>query len=421
MENKCIEITEQTQEYSFCEYWENIGSNSNKIYSCRECISLRYILAIKSNGARICVNPLLYPELHNCGIVSKANNDQNGYICSSCYYGTSSSNPLLKFVYDESLQKDICKCKEGYYDDSLIDYNEQYTSDGVCRLCCYLISNYYCEELAKEEGSLNNECVKYREPYFLNKTNSIPESCLDYFDHCSKCSYVNIESSELKCDNCLDNYYLNKNGVCEHCYINTNESPYCISCTDNEDLKKISPCQKCIKDYFLTKENKCILCKSENYGGKYCNKCDYITIDGVEKIGCIECDYNSWAEILPDGKCFKSNEDEDKCDKYGYYFNKNDEKKFGCIECQDEYNLNEDHQCIKITIYNCMQVKLINGEQICTECYSGYQLVDNKCKIIQNTINSIIEGCSSYYSGKDNTKYCIKMIIIIFHIMLIQY
>ena len=68
-------------------------------------------------------------------------------------------------------------------------------------------NNYYCEELLKDEYSFDNECIKFREPYFLNKTNSFPESCLNYLNHCSKCSYINPESSELKCENCIDNYF----------------------------------------------------------------------------------------------------------------------------------------------------------------------------------------------------------------------
>ena len=140
---------------------------------------------------------------------------------------------------------------------------------------------------------------------------------------------------------------------------------------------------------------------------KILSKCDYITINGVEKIGCIKCDYDSWAVITPDGKCSKS-EDEEVCSKLGFYFDKNNEKKFGCIECQYEYFLNEDHECIMIEIDNCMHIKLINGEQICTICFSGYELVNNKCEKIKNTINLVIEGCSSYYYGLDNTKYCLK-------------
>ena len=82
-ENKCIE--KNGEEFSYCEYFENIGSNDNKIFSCIECMSERYIFAIKSNGVKICVDPSLYPELNNCGIAAKGNDDQNGFICSSCY------------------------------------------------------------------------------------------------------------------------------------------------------------------------------------------------------------------------------------------------------------------------------------------------------------------------------------------------
>ena len=93
-----------------------------KFFSFIECISESYIFAIKSNGVKICVDPSLYPELNNCGIATKGNDDQNGFICSSCYNGMHSSDPLLKFVYGENLKKDICKCKEGFYDDSGYEY-----------------------------------------------------------------------------------------------------------------------------------------------------------------------------------------------------------------------------------------------------------------------------------------------------------
>ena len=36
---------------------------------------------------------------------------------------------------------------------------------------------------------------------------------------------------------------------------------------------------------------------------------------------------------------------------------------------QYEYFLNEDHECIMIEIDNCMHIKLINGEQICTYAF----------------------------------------------------
>ena len=49
-----------------------------------------------------------------------------------------SSDPLLKFVFDENLKKDICKCKEGFYDDSRYEY---YGSDSMCRSCSDKIYN----------------------------------------------------------------------------------------------------------------------------------------------------------------------------------------------------------------------------------------------------------------------------------------
>ena len=84
----------------------------------------------------------------------------------------------------------------------------------------------------------------------------------------------------LKCDKCHEDFFLNKNGICQHCYINKKINEACISCTDDEEIKSKFPCQKCINPYFLNKENKCIFCNSEKYGGDFCEKCGYVNIDG---------------------------------------------------------------------------------------------------------------------------------------------
>ncbi len=416
---------EKNSEFLTCRYLTNIGTSEYVILSCIECISYDFIFILKENGAKICVNPSDYPELKNCkeGMMKNINNGEISYTCLSC----SDSN--LEFVYDNNLKKEVCQCKEGYYEDLSDDfickicddkiYNckkcHKENEDVICDEClkgfiiknseCESISDYYCEEFSQDGDLYYSECIKYKEPYFKNKISSDIEYCFDYIDFCSKCSYINSESSELKCEKCLDNYFLNKNGICQHCYINENESPYCISCTDDENLKNTNSCQNCTNNYFLTRENKCIFCKSEKYGGKDCKKCGYINIAGIEKIGCIECENIIAGLVLAkDGTCFNSDENEKNCQELGYYF-ENNKIKYGCIECEYQYYLNEVHKCTPNDIENCRTINLINNQKECTICSDGYKLVDNQCVPVTE---SDFEGCSSSYHVLNDILYCYR-------------
>ena len=218
----------------------------------------------------------------------------------------------------------------------------------------------------------------------MNKKSEI-DVCVNYIDYCSECSYL---SNELKCEKCMEDYFLNKDGKCEHCYINKNIGLGCISCTDNEELKKNAPCQKCNgKNYFLTKENTCIFCKSEKYGGLFCEKCGYTKINNEETIGCIKCSYGY--ELI-DGKCHDLYVYVSYCQEYGALLNKNNEKEYGCIKCQENYYLDENNECKT------------------NKCNSGFQKIEGSCvKIYPDSKDKIIEGCLSY-EYKYNYYYCIE-------------
>ena len=374
-EGKCVEKLEGFSEFNNCEKIENIGNSEEIIFSCVFCkySEADYIFAVKENGAKICVDPSQYPQIQKCDLSKEENIDgENDYTCISCYYNYRPEKEKLELIFDNSLKKYICKCKEGYYEDDSSDYHDSMCKEcnrkiNYCKKChinnnqevfcdecqdgyilkdyeCVQISNNFCKELSLADDETNGECIQFKEPYFLNKTTSKIEFCFDYLNNCSKCSYINSESSDLKCDKCLDNYFLNQIGNCEHCYINKEESLNCISCTDNEELKKSAPCQKCYDNYFLTKENKCVYCKSEEYGGRDCKSCGYITVNGIENIGCIECDYDFYGyKVLTDyGECF-NRRNVAYCSIFGYYFNTNNEKKYGCIECESGYILDDQH------------------------------------------------------------------------------
>ena len=423
-DGKCLEKT--SGEFTYCKELENIGSDNEPLLSCRECTYSSYIFAIKENGAKDCIDPSDYPELLNCLQSRKENVGENNYTCIKCSYSD------FKLVYDEEKKKYTCsECIDGYY-----KYSSSY-----CRKCMYAISNCVkchredsitkcdtcdtgyllnkyniclkcpnnCKKCSLDENS-EIRCDEYKIPLFLNNNNEV-DSCIKYIDNCGKCSYSN--DKELVCDQCIEDYFKNKNSICEHCTINEEVGPMCISCTDDEDLKKKAPCQKCLgNNYFLTKENTCIFCKSEDYGGLNCGKCGYVEINGIEKIGCIEC--NSGTKV--DGKCINYISG---CKKYGSFTNASNIIEYGCIECYEDYNLTESYQCQYFTtsinvintnkiiypefieqyIEGCSTYGYKSGSYYCTRCLSGYILDNGYC--YKKATNPFLDYCLllSYNNG----------------------
>ena len=424
----CLSKDSIGSEFLTCSDINNIGTNTEIIFSCSKCNSDTAIFIEMESGGQICVEPRDDLGLKYCQYGRKESIGDENYTCTQCSIEYNLNDESMILTYDESKQKKICKCKEGYYfyDSGFFSY---------CSLCNKEVSNCYkchsddygsvqcdnCEDgyiLYSEEyytsceksidycvefSTVNSQvkCLKFKEPYFLNK-NSEVESCLDYLNNCVKCSY---SGQNLKCDKCKDDYFLNKNGNCEPCYSNTKIGFFCLSCTDNESTKEKYPCQKCDENYFLTKEYNCLYCKSEKYGGKFCNECGYITINGEEIIGCIQCEDDNDYKINGNGKCYKIIEN---CLNYGEYLNEYNTKEYGCISCKDYYYLNSNNECSEISLSNCLNAEIQNKEQICILCENGYILEDYKCKV--NNIppdDLIIEGCLSY-KYENEYSYCTK-------------
>ena len=316
---KCLYI--EDEEIAICTEIENISSEDNPIYSCINCPSNNYIPFLKEDGAKICLKIEDYPELKNCE--SGIKNGDNNYICNKC-----ALNSQLKF--DNLFEKNICECNDGFYFDNTqkkcIKCSEKdsgclkcHISDKnsfICDSCdnrkyakttnTFCVSCHgYCAECVPKDDEYYPVCVKYEEPYFFSN-NSKVESCSDYINKCGVCSYTNEEKNELKCDKCLDYYFMNKDNVCEECYVNENINSGCLICTDDEEKLKNIKCDICRKNYFLTEENICEFCLSEKNGGNYCEECGYITInennEEKTKIGCIKCFSPEY--ILMNGKCY---------------------------------------------------------------------------------------------------------------------
>ena len=222
----CLKINET--ELNNCRTIENIGTQDNIILSCSYC-NYNYILAIKENNVQICIVPNQYDNLQNCDLCRKE--VDHNFVCIKCKYSFSlniikgnktmciNDNSIAGCdnYYIENNEIKCKSCKNGY---SLISSNNCLKCEEKCEIC-YLDNNNIIQ------------CKKYVEPYFFN--NSIIEKCFDYLDKNIQCSY----SSDmiLKCDKCHEDFFLNKNGICQHCYINKKINEACISCTDDEEIK----------------------------------------------------------------------------------------------------------------------------------------------------------------------------------------
>ena len=423
LNGKCINIEEK--DIKICNEIENISTEETPIYSCVNCpINEDYIPIIKKNGAKICVKNSDYKELINCELGFELNEGNNNYSCSKC---TENSNSILKF--NETFSKNVCECIEGFFYDtnekkcrkcseidngclkckvSIGNYyymnceqcEKNYAKDenGFCRYC-----NNYCDECVLDENS-NPVCLKYEEPYFLTNTSQI-KPCYDFIPNCSVCSYIDDEKKELKCDKCLNYYYMDKNEKCVECYENIDINSGCLICSDEEEKLKNKKCDKCKENYFITNENICVFCLSEKYGGINCEKCDYINkTNEEEKIGCIKCLNDDF--ILLNGKCYPPI---DNCVKYESYLNYENETNIKCIECIDNYTLNTFNRCkkIEVIILNCKITNEDINNPKCLTCEKGYDLIDDKCEEKISSETEAIEGCLQY-SSKYGYDYCIE-------------
>ena len=415
---KCVQIEEE--EIKICDEIENISTEESPIYSCINCPSNEYVQIKKENGAKICLKNSEYQDMNACKFGSIISEEEKKYICNKCINNS-------ELVYDEDLKKNKCICNDGYFfdtskkecrkcdelDSGCLKCNASIIYNGYYNFNCFQCDKNYakndghcfycygnCEECnINEDGS--QECLKYKEPYFLSNTSEI-KKCNDYLQNCVSCSYIDEEKTELDCKRCVDNYFKNKNGECVECK-EINDG--CLVCSDDEERFKNIKCDKCKNNYFMTKENICEFCLSEKNGGNNCKECSYINTENEEeKIGCVKCIEPNY--ILLNGKCYSPI---DNCKEYESYLNNNSEVKIRCKECNDKYELNKYYRCIKIKFYlqNCLKTNENVDNLECLECERGFDLIDKKC--IDKTVSGDdeIKGCLNYET-KYGYYYCVS-------------
>ena len=423
--NYCLECDSDGKLCNSCDSGyapdENGGcsySNYCEISYNGECLKCKenYILIGQQYNFKICKS-IFSNDFQNC----KTINSEKGY-CEECETGFYLNNGDKKCTKvercNESIFGNCIKCNRGYYFD---------IKENLC---------------------------KKQEKQFLHCKQTIDGRTCDicddetFFDENRNCSFSNYcsNSSNGKCQKCINGYYLTNNSLCsesENCYSSDSESGVCLKCIDNYYLdtydykcksniinKEYQFCKQvdngkcviCELYYNLDEENKCcdvfncaksengkcILCSDNYYLGldNYCSNVEHCIYSKSNQ--CIECEDNYYYD-KPNKKCLEA-----KNDFYGCKIS-NDEGN-SCFECKNNYYLrkndslcfdNNDSQYYKcsFTDYNGMN---------CSKCIEGYYLgsEDKKCSLINNCAISNNENeclkCQKGYCLDLNTSSCIS-------------
>ena len=301
-------------------------------------------------------------------------------LCSSCelgYYpdengGCATTENCLASYKGECLQcaEDFylvgidkfkyCKYK---YGEDIKNCESINITSGLCINCTkgYFMNldDNKCIEIENCRESLYGICSECDLGFYLDKRD---DKCKNW----DEIKYCKISVDGENCDECIDNYYLTKNGRCV-------ETNYC------EKSDKNSVCQKCVENYYLNSNDNNICTTEKN--------CE----EGDKDFGsCRNCQYLYYLNI-DTGKCISNQENND------FKFCKTVEKN-KCIDCIYDYYLTPDSKCVKSK--NC--TKSENG--ICSKCDEGYHLtLDNKCTDIEHCDYLLYNGCKcekNYYFDK---------------------
>ena len=336
-----------------CEYYCTVGS----YYQCKTCDFN------ERNKCKDC-NPGYYLP----------NNQSNCYYCEShcisCYGDIY--NPictLCDYGYSLSNNKCIKKCNLGNY-------------------------NYYCKTC---DILIPENCGSCHDGYYLS---------INYKRYCYYCGSYRIKrchqdsNYNIIIDECYPDYILIRNSCVEKCDSN-NYWSRCLVC--NEEHDKLDQCKQCKEGYYLPTDMENSYCYYCPNNCKSCEGTSYNTI-------CKEC-YNGY--ILSGGKCLKecyigNNRSCKSC-------NPNPGKINRCLDCNEGYYLpdnNNQEYCLKCP-NNCQKCNSIDGYENCTECSSGYHLVQTEVNQYDYYYNPVyyhickkceIPGCKNY---KPNSNICI--------------
>ena len=295
--------------------------------------------------------------------------------------------------------KGFClECEDGYYLSSLNKKctkieNCGYAIFGVCKRCKYY---YYLDKKQQKCLPQENQFMNCK----ISNDGIKCDECFDdyYFDKEGKCVMSNYcaKGKQNRCEKCIDNYYLSSYGaVCtteEQCYMGRSDIGICTQCNDDYCLDlKDGKCKSNQKDNELINckvaKGKCIEC----IYGAYLDQDQICTntpnCEKSEKGKCVKC--SDYYYLGLDGKCSRV----EHCIYSDSYFN--------CIECETNYYFNKRNQTCNISEGIFENCKYGYSDKSCEKCKDGFYLNKN-----DNLCYSNKEPGAYYKCDEGNNNVC---------------
>ena len=302
--------TKEVPKIPNCEY-ENIGNESNPIYSCKSCLNQYYstdYILVKEDNINFCVEK--YSEgLEKC-LEADADTTfiRTKYNCKSCIINHLPYNSsFFGRTICHNIYEDIIRNKSFYINQFP---NTEYInkSNGECPPNTFTPDGEFCYECNNDNFGMpgcNGNCtfsLKRNDPIkceggckeeYIESTEGVCELCDSINKGCYNCHYENEYPNDyfgikrkrrFICDDCEADYF-KEDEKCKHCSYNI---PNCEKCEKNG-----TKCKQCEIGYYLT-GNECKYCYDINkviIGGNKCIDCDDVSNGGIE--GCNYCETNN--------------------------------------------------------------------------------------------------------------------------------
>ena len=372
-------------DYYDCEI-ENIGNNSNPIYSCQYCYDDQYYTLISTeNNVKYCEYNRYGSELYNC---KEANADttfiNTVYNCNSC---SSSFLPYYSKFYGRKICQNIFEKIITKKEISLAIYNNivgANATNGTCEKKYFTPNGKKCykcnDEIVGIPGCKGNcsfslernnilKCEGVCKSGYIEVSEGVCESCDNVNHGCYECNYTNdypdnylgikrkrrficyqCDAEYIKIDGkCMTCMELGLNG-CDECEADpqNNNKYICTKCNKYSILKD-GYCNMCYRSYEFIKDNKCLYCNDYNNGGikgcKICEKNNNEVICRLCQEGYILLKNNNTCLNISENKEL---ENYDYCEELTL-----DSNKLFCSRCKSEYSLlkendNDKGKCTKI-------------------------------------------------------------------------
>ena len=395
---------------------ENVGTDSEPIYSCKRCYESYYILATTESKAKICVNGNYY-NIYICDdVYVDTNYIKNNYYCLNCSYNgilydsKYYNKKICQYIYSKierldfnitefSKDKEIVKAKDG-----ICPSKKLFTPDNINCFACNSIMRGCKGSCTFSSGRKNYiECEENGcKTGYIETQKGVCESCGSAMSGCMECHYENEYPSDYKgfkrkrrfvCDQCSEGYLVAADGSCYSC---SRLGIYsCEKCIFDEKNNNELVCSQCYSGYFLDEFGKCTQCQNDKVRVNQ-NKCAY-------------CDNKEYGGIEGCSMCKSDNNTITECElcKEGYILLESNKT---CLKISENNQLRNYTNCKILETYG-------GGSLKCSLCdYYSYALLsdkdDNSCVSFDAIPSYYIEYnkfCKAFYiiDSKYSCKECL--------------